>query len=359
MRRATFPVQRRQAPSTVFGGGAGGNYPVSMLEERRNEILRTLVEEYIKSGEPVSSRMIAEMSDLGVSSATIRSEMVALEREGFVVQPHTSAGRVPTATAYRYYVDHLGPSQLRSATQAKIAGFFDSVHLELTKLLKATSRLLADVTELPAVVVAPGVAGERVRDIHLVHLTPDVMLSMIVTENGRVVQERLRLDAPVSADELDEVEDAVSKSLVGASVGSVVVLDDEQRRSLGERTLRAAETVTRAVESAAAVDSDVFVGGTQQMAALWEDLSEVQRVLEVVEREAMILNILARAPGTSILIGAELPMADVDMAVVSTTYDTGTAPGTVGVIGPMRMNYRRVISAVEEVSRELQDRIQS
>lgn len=330
-----------------------------MLEERRNEILRTLVEEFIKSGEPVSSRTIVAVSDLGVSPATIRSELAALERDGYVVQPHTSAGRVPTASAYRYYVDHLGPSRLRSGTQARIAGFFDSVHLELTKLLKATSRLLADVTQLPAVVVAPGVVGELIRDVHLVHLAPEVILSMIVTENGRVIQERLQLDHPVEAAELHRVEEVICATALGSPIGRRLELGDDQRRALTDDNVKAAEAVLGVVERAATTDSDVFVGGTQQMAAVWEDLTEVRRVLEVVEREAMVLNILARAPGTSILIGGELPLADVDMAVVSKTYDTGTAPGSVGVIGPMRMNYRRVISAVEEVSRELEDRIHS
>lgn len=330
-----------------------------MLEERRNEILRTLVEEYIRWGEPVSSRTIAALNDLGVSTATIRNELAALEREGYVVQPHTSAGRVPTASAYRYYVDHLGPSRLRSATQAKIAGFFDSVQLELNNLLKATSRLLADVTQLPAVVVAPGVVGERIRDVHLVHLTAGVVLAVIVTENGRVLQERLRLAQPVSADELVEAERLVASVTVGSGVGGQIELDPERRRSTPGGILAVADAVVEMLGRAAGADSDVFIGGTRQMAAVWEDLSEVQQVLEVVEREAMILNILARAPGTSILIGSELPMADVDMAVVSKSYDSGTASGRVGVIGPMRMNYRRVISAVEEVTRELEDRIQS
>lgn len=330
-----------------------------MVEERRNAILRTLVEEYIRSGEPVSSGTIAEVAELGISAATIRSELAGLEREGFVAQPHTSSGRVPTALAYRYYVDHLGPSRLRSATQAKITGFFDSVHLELTKLLKATSRLLADVTQLPAVVVAPGLAGETIRDVHLVHLTPEMVLAMVVTEGGRIIQERLRLDRPVTAEELSRSESVVVDVLVGAAVGDQAHLTEEQRGTAGGAAGALADGVLELVGRAALADSDVFVGGTRQMAAVWEDLSEVQRVLEVVEREAMILNILARAPGTSIRIGAELPMTNVDLAVVSTTYDSGSTSGTVGVIGPMRMNYGRVISAVEEVSRELQDRIQS
>lgn len=330
-----------------------------MLEERRNEILRALVEEYIRSGEPVSSRSIVDLTDLGVSTATIRSELASLEKDGFVAQPHTSAGRIPTSRAYRYYVDHLGPSQLRIATQAKIVGFFDTVHLELSKLLKATSQLLADVTQLPSVVVAPAMVGERIRDVHLVQLTPDVFLTMIVTDGGRVVQERLRLDQPISTGELADVEGVVASAAVGSAIGSIVGISDVDRRNVPPGTMGAVDDVLATIRRAAHADSDVFIGGTGQMAAVWEDLSEVRRVLEVVERDAMVLDILARAPGTSIQIGAELPVSDVDMAVVSTTYDSGGASGSVGVIGPMRMNYRRVISAVEEISRELEDRIQS
>jgi transcriptional regulator of heat shock response len=103
----------------------------------------------------------------------------------------------------------------------------------------------------------------------------------------------------------------------------------------------------------------MFIGGTQRLAAVWEDLSAVQRILEVLEREAEVMKILAGASGTSIQLGSELPVLDVDMAVVSTTYEAGSVGGSVGVIGPMRMNYKQAISAVEEVSRELEDRISS
>lgn len=328
-----------------------------MLEERRDDILRILVEEYIRSGEPVSSRTVCEVGDLGVSTATVRAELAALERDGYVAQPHTSAGRVPTSKAYRYYVDHLGPTQLRAGTQTKIANFFDTVHLELAKLLKATSQLLADITDLPAVVVAPGVAGEKVRDVHLVQLTSEVILAMVVTEGGRVIQDRVRLDRPISPAELSEVERAMSGAIVGTRIGSSVS-GDALRAQVGAAAADVAIEVMSVIARAAAAESDVYLGGTRRMASVWEDLSEVRRVLEVVEREAMVLNILARAPGTSIRIGAELPVTDVELAVVSTTYDTGALPGSVGVIGPMRMNYGKVISAVEEVSRELEDWIQ-
>jgi heat-inducible transcriptional repressor len=209
------------------------------------------------------------------------------------------------------------------------------------------------------VVIAPGVVGERIRDVHLVHLGPDQVLSIVVTERGRVLQERLRPAVAVDADELEEAERIISQVAVGACMGAPMVVGDHLRHGVAERVWETVGEVVAMIERIARTDGDVYVGGTGQLAAVWEDLSEVQRVLEVVERETLILNILAGAPGTSIRIGSELPVADVDMAVVSKTYDTGAASGALGVIGPMRMNYRRAISAVEEVSRRLQDRIQA
>jgi heat-inducible transcriptional repressor len=328
-----------------------------MLEDRRSEILRTLVEEHIRTGEPVSSRAIVEKAHLSVSTATVRNDLTALENEGFVVQPHTSAGRVPTARAYRYYVDHLGPGRLRSGAQAKINTFFGEVHLELSKLLKATSDLLAEVTDLPAVVVSPGISGETVRSLHSVQVTADQVLLVVVTEGGRVLQQRARFRVPVTQTELEAAHRLVTSVAVGKDLGTELSIDDEEMGQLQEPIKEAVLTLNDGLHLAAAAGTEMFVGGTQRFATVWEDLSAVQSVLEVLEREAEMMKILAGASGTSIQIGAELPVHDLDLAVVSKTYEVGSGGGSVGVIGPMRMNYKRAISAVEEVSRELEGRI--
>jgi heat-inducible transcriptional repressor len=330
-----------------------------MLEDRRSEILRALVEEHIRSGEPVSSRAIVERARLSVSTATVRNDLTALEVEGFVIQPHTSAGRIPTAAAYRYYVDHLGPGRLRSVAQVKIDSFFGEVHLELSKLLKATSDLLADVTDLPAVVTSPGLVGDRVRTLHSVQVTADQVLLIVVTEGGRVLQQRARVRVPVTPRELETAHRLVSAAAVGMDLGGDLSISDEEMSRLEEPTREAVLTMNDGLHLAGAAGTEMFIGGTQRLASVWEDLSAVQRILEVLEREAEVMKILAGATGTSIQIGAELPVHDVDLAVVSTTYEAGSAAGSVGVIGPMRMNYKRAISAVEEVSRELEDRISS
>jgi heat-inducible transcriptional repressor len=289
----------------------------------------------------------------------VRNDLAALEAEGFVIQPHTSAGRIPTAAAYRYYVDHLGPGRLRSTAQAKIDSFFGEVHLELSKLLKETSDLLAEVTDLPSVVVAPALRGDRVRDLHSVQVTADQMLLIVVTDGGRVLQQRARVRVPITATEMEEAHRVVSAAVVGSDLGATPVISEEVLGQLDERTREAVLTMNDGLHLAAAAGTEIFIGGTQRLTSAWEDLSAVQRILEVLAREAEVMKILAVASGTSIQIGAELPLHDVDLAVVSKTYEAGASGGSVGVIGPMRMNYKRAISAVEEVSRELEDRISS
>lgn len=323
-----------------------------MLEDRRSEVLRALVEEHIKTGEPVSSRAVLDRSGLGVSAATIRNDLAALETEGLVHKPHTSAGRVPTVTGYRYYVDHLGPGRLREAAQTKVSTLFGDVHIELSKLLKATSELLVEITDLPSVVVAPSVSREHVRAIHAVQVAADQVLVVIVTEGSRVLQQRGRVRVPVTPLELQEAATLVADAVVGSEIGTAPELEAEVRKELSDPVLEAVLTITDCLHLASSGGGEMFLGGTQRMAQAWQDLATMQRVLEVMEREAEIMGLLAGDHSTSIRIGEGL-----DMAVVSRAYESGGEGGSVGVIGPMRMNYKRVISAVEEVTRELEEQI--
>ncbi len=326
---------------------------MAMLEDRRSEVLRALVEEHIKTGEPVSSRAILEHSNLNVSAATIRNDLAALEQDGLVLQPHTSAGRVPTVSGYRYYVDHLGPSRLRQAAQEKVSNLFGDVHLELSKLLKATSDLLVEITDLPSVVVAPGIARENVRAVHTVQVSNDQILVVIVTEGGRVVQQRGRVRVPVTPLEIEEAQQLITGAVVGRELGSPPSFTPGSRDDLARPVEETILTITDCLHLAGTGGTEMFLGGTQRMAQVWQDLSTVQRILEIMEREAEVMSLMAAAPETSIQIGEDL-----DLAVVSKSYESGgEGGGSVGVIGPMRMNYKRVISAVEEVTRELEEQI--
>ncbi len=319
-----------------------------MITDRQAQILATLVEEYIRTGEPVSSSGILDRARLGVSAATVRNDLADLEREGYALQPHTSAGRVPSAAAYRYYVDHLSPGQLRSPTKIRIHDFFAGVHTELNRLLKATTALLSDVTHYPAVVLGPGLAGDATKAIHLVHLAPRSLLVILVSEVGQVSQQVVALDGPIESSDVRKVEEALGAVLEAGGL-------DPDRLAEYPPTLRTVvEKTWAAAERAESGDRRLFVGGTSHLGSVWADLNSVNRVLEILEREAMLLRILARAnAGTLIQIGEEVPGGG-DMALVSTTYGAADGPaGAVGVIGPMRMDYRRTISVVEEVSEVL------
>jgi heat-inducible transcriptional repressor len=331
-----------------------------MLEERRSEVLRAIVEEHIRTAEPVSSRAVLEATGLEVSAATIRNDLAALERDGYLAQPHTSAGRVPTPRGYRYYVDHLTPPPLRESAERRIEFFFSSMQVQADRLLKAATVLLSEITEYPSVAVAPTPGAERIKAAHLVQLAPAAVLLVLVTESGRVSQEPIRLPEEVMPTEVARAEQLLAQRVAGRPLGrtELVVTDEPDELPAAVRVvLREAGL---ALDRAGVATSEVYVGGTQRMTSIWEDLQTVRQVLELLERETMVREILAWSAGTSIQIGAEVPAGGgVDLAVVSTSFRASGSAGRLGVIGPMRMDYRRAISAVETVGRELADRIGS
>ena len=333
-----------------------------MLSERKAEILRTLVEEYIRTGEPVSSKTVLEASHLDVSSATVRNELAALELEGLVAQPHTSAGRVPTGGAYRYYVDHCVPARLRSHTRARIQTFFSSFHQGLSSLLKSTTELLSDITHYPAVMVGPGVALERVRGVHLVPLASQILLLVVIFNRGRVTQELIRLERPVDPGDVVEAERVLGELFDTATVDEILAGTSAAPSSMRTSVSGLVDEVIEAIGRIERGSREVYVSGTAQMTTVWEDLAVIRSILELLERDAMVLSILADGPeGTGIRIGDELEMGgDLNLAVVSTRFKLGdTGEGSVGVIGPMRMDYRRTISAVEEVVETLEESLGS
>ena len=328
-----------------------------MLEDRRAEILRSLVECHIRTGAPVSSRAVLDHSDLEISPATVRKELARLEEDGYVAQPHTSAGRVPTALAYRYYVDNQAGFRLRRAVRSRISSFFADVELELDRMLHATSRLLSDLTLLPAVVVGPQLAAERVRSIHLVSLQLRLALLVVVTESARVLQELCRLPAPMSGGQLSEMERLVRSHAVGAPLGGPSPSALSAPGSPPTTFQSCFQEVWESLERAALRASDVYVMGTGRLADLWDDLDAVSQVLGVLEREGTVLELLTANPGITIRIGEEIPDLEVDLAVVSTSFMAGSSSGRIGVLGPMRMNYGRAISVLERVSAGLAGRI--
>ncbi len=328
-----------------------------MLDDRKSRILQSLVEEHIRTGEPVSSQAILDHSDLDVSSATIRNELAALEGYGFITQPHTSSGRVPTRQGYRYYVDHGSPGHLRVATHARIEAFFADVHREVSRLLKETSGLLTDLTRLPAVVIGPERTVEALHTVHLVRLGGPVVLVVTVAESGGVGQQIVSLGFEPSEQQLEEAERVIEAVYRGRPRPEVT--DDERLSAadVPDVVRRIVGPVHEELQGIQSSHRDLFVGGTSQLAELWADLATVQEMLGLLERESELQTMLgdATTEGTTVRIGGEFG-DEMDVAVVSAPFGSNQT-GRLGVIGPMRMDYRRAIRVVEEVGEGLEERL--
>lgn len=328
-----------------------------MLDERKAAVLRAVVEEYIATGEPVGSAHIARTAGLSVSPATVRNEMAALEAEGYLAQPHTSAGRVPTDRGYRFYVDHLTPrGGLERAAQMRVGEFFETATGRLEETLQRTSTLLAQLTNYAAVVMAPTAEAAVVRSVQVVGLTATTATVVVVLSNGVVENEPIELAEQVDEARLSAVAAALSRVLVGRPLDHPVAPLATGDADVDRLVERAMAAVTRH-----RTDEAMFVGGAAQMADAFDAVEVVRNVLHVLEQQYVMVSLVRDMlnRGLSVAIGAEHgvePLAACSVVLAPVVAD-GTTVGTVGVLGPTRMNYPQALATVEVVSDRLGRRL--
>jgi heat-inducible transcriptional repressor len=330
------------------------------LDERKQAILRAIVEQYVETAQPVGSQTVTQTTGLGVSAATVRNEMSMLEREGFIAQPHTSAGRIPTDRGYRYYVDHLaGTGQLPAPERRRIAEFFTSATMAMDELLSQTSLLLARVTAHASVVIGPETQAVVVRAVQLVQLQSRVLLVVVVLSNGSVEKEVVFL-----------VDDAGEDDVAAASARLAQQIDGRRLADLGtavpeERANDAADDLVRASLDALRAHVEqherepLYVGGVSRLAAEHDAFAQTStaRLLELLEQHVVLASMLREllGPGLTVRIGSENARADLrECSLVLAPYLVeGEVVGTVGVLGPTRMDYRKAQAAVAAVSQQL------
>jgi heat-inducible transcriptional repressor len=332
------------------------------LDERKAAILKAIVEQYVENAQPVGSQAVTQSADLRVSAATIRNEMGVLEREGYITQPHTSAGRVPTDRGYRYYVDNLaGPSTLAAAERRRIAEFFTSATRVMDELLLQTSQLLARVSAHAAVVVGPQPDSVRVRAVHLVHLQPRLVLAVVICSNGAVEKEPIPL-----ADDADEDDVAAATARLAALFENATLSDlpapatEHDRRPDRADELVAATCAALRTRVHAHGGEPLYVGGVSLLAAEHQDFGDAAsaaRLLELLEQHVVLASLLREllGPGITVRIGSENARADMrECSLVLAPYLVEGAPaGTVGILGPTRMDYRKAQAVVHTVSQQL------
>jgi heat-inducible transcriptional repressor len=329
-----------------------------MLDERKTAILSAVVQEYIATALPVGSTHIADAPGVRVSSATVRNEMAVLEQEGYLVQPHTSAGRVPTDKGYRFFVDHLvPPGRLDAATHARVGQFFAGAHGRLEEMLHRTSNLLAQLTSYASLVVGPRAEDVEVRSVQLVGLSTTTAAIVVVLANGSVESETIELGPDVSPNHLAAASTHLTEQLSG-----LPLIAARAPRPTGEPTVdalcAAAFTAVRDVSD----DEHVYVGGTSQMAAAFDAVDIVRDVLRTLEQHVVVVSLVSDIVqrGMSVAIGVEHGVEPLSACsvVVAPIIVEGEQLGSVGVLGPTRMNYPLALATVEVVSDRLGRRLQ-
>jgi heat-inducible transcriptional repressor len=349
--------------------------PDAPLDDRKAAILRAVVDEHIETGQPVGSAHVSESAKLTVSSATVRNEMSALERDGYLTHPHTSAGRIPTDRGYRYFVDSLATLPDRGHSEpiaVQVGEFFDRAHGEIGRLLDHTARLLSELTDHTAVLMSPKVDVSVIRSVQLVGLGPvtlpsgdagEQVLVVTVLANGSIDKAFLQVPATATQARLAACTAHLTSTLVNRSVHNLpakfpmtgdVVVD---------------ELANLAVKSISAVPdpatTPLLVGGAARVADSFEALQTVRSVLSVLEEQYLMVSLLRETAkaGARVSIGGEhgtdntyLALASCSLVVASYQID-GRVAGSVGVLGPTRMNYPQVIAAVEAVSSGLSDHL--
>jgi heat-inducible transcriptional repressor len=333
-------------------------------DDRRFEVLRAIVADFVATKEPIGSKALVERHNLGVSSATVRNDMAVLEAEGYITQPHTSSGRVPTEKGYREFVDRLDDVKpLSSAERRAILSFLES-GVDLDDVLRRAVRLLAQLTRQVAVVQYPTLSTSTVRHLEVVPLTPARLLMVVITDSGRVDQRIVELGDTIDDQKLAQLRELLGQALEGKklSAASIAVADlasqldgsGGQPDSLSDAVGRSATVLLESLVEHS--EERLLLGGTANLTHNTADFGgSLRSVLEALEEQVVVLRLLAaqqEAGKVTVRIGHETEAEQmVGTSVVTTTYgSSGIVYGGMGVLGPTRMDYPGTIANVAAVA---------
>jgi heat-inducible transcriptional repressor len=333
---------------------------LSMLDKRAQVLLKTLIERYIAEGEPVGSRTLSKYSGLDLSPATIRNVMSDLEEMGFIASPHTSAGRVPTPAGFRFFVDTLlVVKQLEAQKLRELEGQLHPDNPQ--RVIQSASNLLSHLTQFAGVVMTPRRRAVSFRHIEFLRLSEKRVLLIVVTPEGDVQNRILFTEREYSASELIEAANYVNHNYSGQSFEDVRARLQGEVRDLRADMIRLMSTALEAGNALAEGSEQYVISGERNLFAirdLSQDVGRLKQLVELLERKTSLLQILdlsLRGQGVQIFIGGESGVsAPDDVSVVTSPYKVdGEVVGTVGVIGPTRMAYDRVVPIVDVTAKLL------
>jgi heat-inducible transcriptional repressor len=336
------------------------------LDERKLDVLRAIVEDYVATEEPVGSKALVERHNLNVSPATVRNDMAVLEEEGYIRQPHTSAGRVPTDRGYRLFVDRLSRVKPLSPAERRAIERFLIGAVDLDDVVHRTVRLLAQLTRQVAVVQYPSLTRSSVRHLELVPISTTRIMLVVITNTGRVEQRLVELPGPTAGEDVTELRRLINAKLAGQQLSDTPMLVQALVDEVSPMLRPAMATLSSVLLETLVErhDERLALAGTANLTRGALDFQgSLRSVLEALEEEVVLLKLIGEieADGRQIQprvrIGDENEFADLrTTSVVSTGYGPGeTIVGGLGVLGPTRMDYPGTIATVRAVARYVGD----
>ena len=335
---------------------------VMSIEDRKIRILQAIINDYIRTGDPVGSRTIAKNYNLGIGSATIRNEMADLEDMGYLEQPHASAGRIPSSKGYRLYVDQLMDNQMLTIEEdLRIKQYIiDSAMLEVDKIVKQTSALLSELTKLTCVIETPSVKRSFIKSIQLIKVDDHNLVSVFLTDTGVIKNHIMKLNNRVpEVETLTLINEVINNRLVNLSIQEInLEVINNLKRDLG-----AYEEIFNAIlpilyETLNSADStEVFMEGTTNIFNYpeYNDIDKAKEMLSLLNDKEALMDLFNPQENITVSIGDEnyKPQAR-DCSIISAEYSFKDRPiGKIGLIGPRRINYSKVITIMSEVIKEL------
>lgn len=329
------------------------------LSNRKLEILRRVVEEYVATGQPVGSKALVERSGFEVSSSTVRNELAELEALGLLTHPHTSAGRVPTDSGYRLYAEEL--IETLDNRPERLSLDLAAMRNELEAALQSTTETLSQATRLLALVTAPALGAASIRHVDVLQLQPRAVIVVVITSTGGVSKRVLELDEPADPGLVDWGRTYLEEQVIGLTLGSSTLKRRLEDPALPPRERAFLGRLRPAFVDAVADDGpQLFVGGAAGLLgdARGSELEACQRLLDVLERRAAVLELLSEALDprrTVVRVGPEVEGGQLrDVAYVGASYGLASRSlGSVALLGPLRMDYEKAIRTVRAAAFEL------
>ena len=334
------------------------------LDNRKKKILKTVIKTYLETGEPVGSRTISKMNELNVSPATIRNEMADLEEMGYLIQPHTSSGRIPTDKGYRFYVDELMEEKEQSRTDRY--DFMNARMDRVENVLENMAKMLAANTNYAAMIAAPRYVNNEVKLIQLSHLDAKHLIAVIVVEGNAISNKVIPVDAQVSNEDLMKLNVLLNSALQGKTLDDITMkLIRELNSQAGEYSTVVASVLQAVADSISETRSDqpeVYTSGTTNIFKYPElaESSSARDILTTFEDKKEMLDLFSNHEQQEnndirVYIGNETPIRSMkNCSVVTATYDLGKGlTGTIGIVGPKRMDYDHVFGTLRSLMEQL------